>query len=413
MNEWQDYFVEDIAAPGKNSLSTGPFGSSISSKFFVAHGVPVIRGGNLSPQVGKRFNDEGLVFVSSEKAEEFSRSVVSSGDLIFTCWGTINQVGLIDDKTQYPKYVISNKQMKLSVDPSKASPLFLYYLFSTPDKQQEILNNGIGAAVPGFNLGQLRRMTVSLPTLKRQESIAAILNCFDEKLDLLHRQNKTLEDIAEALFRQWFIEEAHESWEPVELGQLVDCFNGVSYKSEDLNPSSTAMVTLKNFNRDGGFRLDGFKGFTGKHKDTHIVIQGDLVVAHTDITQEADVIGNPVLIVADPAYEKLVISMDLVKVVSKYEWLSNEFLYRMMRTREFKQHCLGYSNGSTVLHLNKQAIPSYEVLLPPEQKVIDYTKIAKNILNKKFENIAQFRTLESLRDTLLPKLISGEVRVSY
>lgn len=84
------------------------------------------------------------------------------------------------------------------------------------------------------------------------------------------------------------------------------------------------------------------------YKEQHVVTQGDLVVAHTDITQDAEVIGNPVLVVSNPAYGKLVISMDLVKVTSKYEWLSNEFLYRMMRTREFKQHCLGYSNGSTV-----------------------------------------------------------------
>ncbi|HEP8215546.1 TPA: restriction endonuclease subunit S, partial [Pseudomonas aeruginosa] len=107
MSEWQDFFVEDIAAPGKNSLATGPFGSSISSKFFVEQGVPVIRGGNLSAEVGKRLDDEGLVFVSKDKAEEFSRSVVGVGDLIFTCWGTINQVGLIDSRASHPNYVIS------------------------------------------------------------------------------------------------------------------------------------------------------------------------------------------------------------------------------------------------------------------------------------------------------------------
>ena len=103
------------------------------------------------------------------------------------------------------------------------------------------------------------------------------------------------------------------------------------------------MVTLKSFDRNGGFRLDGFKEFTGRFKEQHVVTQGDLVVAHTDITQDAEVIGNPVLVVNDSRYEKMVISMDLVKVESKFDWLSNEFLYQMMRTREFKEHCLGYS----------------------------------------------------------------------
>lgn len=136
-----------------------------------------------------------------------------------------------------------------------------------------------------------------------------------------------------------------------------------------------------------------------------------MVVAHTDITQDTAVIGNPVMVISDPLYETLVISMDLVKVTPKFEWLSNEFLYRMMRTREFKQHCLGLSNGSTVLHLSKEAIPSYEFFLPPKEKIDAFTQQAKCLLGKKFKNISQIYTLEKLRDTLLPKLMSGEIRV--
>jgi type I restriction enzyme S subunit len=238
-----------------------------------------------------------------------------------------------------------------------------------------------------------------------------VLSSLDDKIDLLHRQNTTLEAMAETLFRQWFVEEAQKNWSSVELGNYVNCFNGVSYKSAELNPSKTAMVTLKSFDRNGGFRLDGFKEYTGKYKEQNVVIQGDLVVAHTDITQDAEVIGNPVLVVSDPRYEKMVVSMDLVKVTSKFEWLSNEFLYRMMRSREFKEHCLGYSNGSTVLHLSKKAIPSFEFLLPPIEKIEDFTAHAKNILGKKFKNIEQLRTLAKLRDTLLPKFMNGEVKV--
>lgn len=413
MSKWRELLVEDVVLPGQNALATGPFGSAIGSKYFVEAGIPVIRGGNLSAKIGARILDDGFVFLTKEKAGEFKRSTVRNGDLVFTCWGTINQVGLIDERSKYSEYIISNKQMKLTPDPKKASSLFLYYVFSGPGKQQEILNNGIGAAVPGFNLGQLRKTVLFLPGTTEQNAITDVLSSLDDKIRLLYRQNQTLEAMAEALFRQWFIEETGGNWGFVELREYVNCFNGVSYKSEDLRPSKTAMVTLKSFDRDGGFRLDGFKSFTGKYKEQHVVTQGDLVVAHTDITQDAAVVGSPVLVVADPAYEKLVISMDLVKVTPKYEWISNEFLYGMMRTREFKQHCLGYSNGSTVLHLNKEAIPAYEFFLPPQEKIEAFTKLEKSLLGKKFENIVQTRTLEQLRDTLLPKLMSGEVRVSY
>ena len=218
--------------------------------------------------------------------------------------------------------------------------------------------------------------------------------------------------MAETLFRQWFVEEAKEEWEEIRLGSIVEVINGVSYKSDDLNPSTTAMVTLKSFDRNGGFRMDGFKEYIGKYKEQHILKEGDLVVAHTDITQEADVIGNPVMVIGNPKYEKLVFSMDLVKVISKDENYSNEFLYLLMKSSEFKEHCMGYSNGSTVLHLSKKAVPEYEMKLAPNNLINDFSKKVKPLVQKQFRNQTQIRTLTALRDNLLPKLMSGEVNVA-
>ena len=131
--------------------------------------------------MGKRLKDTGLVFVTEAKAQEFQRSVARGGDLVFTCWGTINQIGLIDESSKYPEYIVSNKQMKWTPDPEKADSRFLYYLFSGPDKQSEILNNGIGAAVPGFNLGQLRSHVVLLPPLCEQKAIARVNRVYKDK----------------------------------------------------------------------------------------------------------------------------------------------------------------------------------------------------------------------------------------
>ena len=161
--EWREVAVEEIKAQSENALATGPFGSSIGSRFFADSGVPVIRGSNLSEDIGTRLNDQGLVFLSPDKAREFSRSTVRDGDLVFTCWGTVNQVGLIDRRAAYREYIISNKQMKLTPDPAKADSLFLYYLFSGPELQHRIKNQSIGSSVPGFNLGQLRAMRIRIP----------------------------------------------------------------------------------------------------------------------------------------------------------------------------------------------------------------------------------------------------------
>ena len=111
-SEWKIFQASQVCGKHKSAMSTGPFGSAISSRFFVDSGVPVIRGGNLSQDIGTRLNHENLVFITEDKAREFERSTVKHGDLIFTCWGTIDQVGLIDERSHYEEYIISNKQMK-------------------------------------------------------------------------------------------------------------------------------------------------------------------------------------------------------------------------------------------------------------------------------------------------------------
>lgn len=404
MSEWQECKLGDIA-----NIQTGPFGSQLHSSDYVAVGIPSIMPTNIGSRLDISKNN--IACITEFDAERLAKYRVKNGDIVYSRRGDVEKCAFITEKES--GWLCGTGCLIVRFSSELVFPKFYAYFLSTEEMKGWISGHAVGTTMPNLNSTILRSVPLSLPLLPEQKAIANILSSLDDKIDLLHRQNKTLEAMAETLFRQWFIEEASEDWEFVELGNYVNCFNGVSYKSSDLNPSKIAMVTLKSFDRNGGFRLDGFKEFTGKYKEQHIVKQGDLVVAHTDITQDADVIGSPVLVVEDSNYDELIISMDLVKVTSKYEWLSNEFLYRMMRTREFKQHCLGCSNGSTVLHLNKQAIPSYEFFLPPENKIKAYTIQAKSVLQKKFKNIAQIKTLEKLRDNLLPKLMGGEVRVKF
>lgn len=231
--DWRMITVEEIGAPIDNALATGPFGSSISSRFFQDHGVPVIRGGNLDNNIGVRLNEDNLVFVSHEKATEFKRSTVRRGDLVFTCWGTINQVGLIDENARYETYIVSNKQMKLTPDTNTADSLFLYYVFSGPEIQQHILGQGIGSSVPGFNLGQLKAINVLLPPLDEQRAIAHILGSLDDKIEANRRMNQTLESIARAVFKSWFVD-----FDPVHYKANGEIPPGMDAATADLFPDS-------------------------------------------------------------------------------------------------------------------------------------------------------------------------------
>jgi type I restriction enzyme S subunit len=358
---------------------------------------------------GREIDFESAYLISQEDFEKINkRSYVERWDVIISMIGEYCGFTYIE-RNEKIDYAVKN--VGLFKTGSELNALWLHYFLNSTIGKYILDINKSGSSQPYIALGSLRELPILIPPLNEKTAIVSILSSLDDKIDLLHRQNATLEKMAETLFRQWFVEEAKEEWEEIKLGSIVEIINGVSYKSDDLNPSTTAMVTLKSFERNGGFRMDGFKEYTGKYKEQHILKEGDLVVAHTDITQEADVIGNPVMVIGNPKYDTLVFSMDLVKVVSKSDNYSNEFLYLLMKSREFKEHCLGYSNGSTVLHLSKKAVPEYEMKLPPDNLINEFSKKVKPLVQKQFRNQTQIRTLTVLRDNLLPKLMNGEVKV--
>ena len=407
MIEWQKYTIEDIAnVQNGYAFKSDEYILNVDTALEVLKMGHIERGGGLRKSPKKDF---------VPRNEKLKKWVLDKDDIVMAMTDMKDNVVILGvpaliDKNNH--YVLNQRVARIVVKDRKLIDINFLFNYLKWDEFLLTLQSKASSGVQvNLSTETIKNSVLLVPKLEEQKAIASVLSSLDDKIDLLHRQNNNLEAMAETLFRQRFVEESEEDWEFVELGEYLDCFNGVSYKSSELNPSKVAMVTLKSFDRNGGFRLDGFKEFTGRFKEQHVVTQGDLVVAHTDITQGAEVIGNPVLVVNDIRYEHMVISMDLVKVKSKHEWLSNEFLYRMMRTREFKEHCLGYSNGSTVLHLSKQAIPSFEFFMPPKEKIQSYTEFAKDLFGKKFKNIEQILTLEKLRDNLLPKLMSGEVRI--
>lgn len=399
-NNLKEVYLGDIS-----DVQTGPFGSQLKNEQYIKGGTPVVTVEHIKDF---RITDFDYPSITDEDKDRLAKYLMKTDDILFTRVGSVDLSAYVSEKQN--GWMFSSRMLRVRTNEEVHSK-FLSYYFQQRSFRDYILNISVGATMPSINTSILKSLIISYPPLPEQKAIASVLSSLDDKIDLLHQQNQTLEALAETLFRQWFIEEAKEDWEEVKLGDLVDVFNGVSYKSDDLNPSTTAMVTLKSFERNGGFRMDGFKEYTGKYKETHLVEEGDLVVAHTDITQDAALIGNPVLVKSHSNYNKLIISMDLVKVVSKNSNFTNEFLYLLMKTREFKEHALGYSNGSTVLHLSKKAIPEFELKLPPNELVNSFTERVSALIKKQFVNQKQIQTLTQLRDTLLPKLMSGEVRV--
>ena len=205
-----------------------------------------------------------------------------------------------------------------------------------------------------------------------------------------------------------------DDWKEINLSDIATFVGGYSYKGSELQTSSTAMATIKNFDRQGGFKLDGFKEIlpSSKLKETQKIDLFDILVAHTDLTQNADVIGNAEMLLSKAGYLDVIISMDIVKVLPQ-TGVSKFLLAALLKDNRFKQHSLGYINGTTVLHLSKKALPEYTFAFPNNVDAVDeLTQTLEYLYKKLASNIEENTRLAQLRDTLLPKLISGEIDVS-
>ncbi len=454
-SEWKEYRIEEIALDSPHAMATGPFGSAISSKFFQEDGVPVIRGGNLSADVTERMSDNGLVFISDEKASEFKRSIVKPGDLIFTCWGTINQVGLITKELKYSEYIISNKQMKLTVDPDKADPLFIYYLFSSPLKQKEILNNGIGAAVPGFNLGQLKKHIIFLPSLEKQKEIVSTLNSFDKKIRHNTETNQTLEQIAQAIFKSWFVDfeptrakiSAKKSGEDTERaamaaisGKTLDQLDQLSSEQQEQLKTTAALFPDALVDSELGEIPEGWEASTlGGHfnvvmgqspKGDTYNEDGDGILffqgrrdfgfryptprVYTTEPKRLAQAGDTLISVRAPVGDRNMANQEccLGRGVAgiRHKSGARSFTYAFIGQIESSLSDSG-SDGTVFSSINKKELGAVNFVAPNETLIGQFESFVESIDERIEVNSKQINILKKLRDSLLPKLLSGVLSI--
>ena len=194
-----------------------------------------------------------------------------------------------------------------------------------------------------------------------------------------------------------------EEWTVEKIGNLVDIVKGRSYRSSELTESDVALVTLKSIMRGGGYRPDGLKPYIGKYKPEQVITPSELVISYTDVTQGAEVVGKPAIVRADEKYQTLVASLDLGIIRPLESTISVWFLYCLFRERHFQSHIYGYANGTTVLHLSKDGVPSYQFALPPEKIRGLFDLIVKPLFVKIESNENESRTLAQTWNTLLPK----------
>lgn len=355
--------------------------------------------------------DSTYEYVDDLTQKCIARYIVEKGDILLSIVGTIGLVGIVGESLHLANQ--TENCVKL-INLNKVDRLYLYYYLSSKIGQIEIQKGIVGAVQAKLPIKNIENIEISLPPLAEQKRIADILSAIDDKIELNRRINANLEQQAQALYKSWFVDNKKDDWKEVPLSEVADFVGGYSYKGNELVESSmTAMATIKNFERKGGFKVDGFKDIvaSNKLKAEHHANLFDILVAHTDLTQNADVIGNAEMLLTFDKYSDIIFSMDLVKVLPKQTFPYKYLLAALLKNPHFKKHCMGYVNGTTVLHMSKKALPEYIVNLPSIEEIQSMDNAFKAYYLKMAEILQENNSLSTLRDTLLPKLMSGEIKV--
>jgi type I restriction enzyme, S subunit len=384
--------LETLAASKPYALVGGPFGSKLTTADYAEEGIPVIRGSNLNG--GPYLDESRFVYVSEQKVrEDLFGNLATRGDIIFTQRGTLGQVGIIPDDSLFDTYVISQSQMKLSVDPQKADARYIYYYFSSQEAIRKIINQNSSSGVPHINLTTLRNFLVPVRSFQEQERIAVILSTYDDLIENNRRRIGLLEEAARLLYREWFvhfrfpghehvaiIDGLPEGWERRRLGSILTLKRGYDLPE-------TKRVT-------GEIPIVSSSGITGFHNQRKA--QGPGVV-----TGRYGTLGE-------------------VYYVEDDYWPLNTSLYVI----DFRR-----SDPLIILHLlkmilkgfitEKAAVPGVDrnvlhammVIWPPLGLRTSFVEIVKNQQEQLKVLGAMNRKLAEARDLLLPRLMNGEIAV--
>ncbi len=352
-----------------------------------------------------------LRYVSQETYDNWFRSHPQPGDILLTLKGSQNGAVCLVPKPV--DFVIAQDMVALRADEKIIDPLFLFAALRSPSIKNQIENLDVSGVIPHLKKTDFDKLFLPYPESSIQKEIGNIYYNFCRKINLLHRQNKTLEQMAETLFRQWFVEKAEEDWEWHELGEFIEVLRGLSYKGAGLSDEKNGipMHNLNSVYEGGGYKYEGIKYYSGQYKDRHLINSGEIIITNTEQGHDMLLIGYPAII--PKSFGKNgIFSQHVFKLIIKNDYITTLYLYYLLMSHDVREQVAGSTNGSTVNMLPKDGVEWAKFKLPPKVMIDEFTSFAEPLLCKKEENITQICTLENLRDTLLPKLMSGEVRIS-
>ncbi len=434
-SEWSEYSIDEIKADTPNSIAIGPFGSRMKADCYVESGVSVIRGTNLTS--GREFSGE-FVFITPEKAHELGGANLRPNDLVFPHRGAIGEVGIVPDNGT--QYVLSTSLMKLQCDERKANPWFIYYFFKSAKGRSELLKNTSQVGTPGIGqpLTSLKSIRLHLPSVKEQGHIVRLLKVLDDRITLLRETNSTLEAIAQALFKSWFVDfdpvrakqegRAPEGMDEATAALFPDGFEesefGLVPRGWPVRPIGDVVESVgggtpdtkeSSFWEPGEYCWTTPKDLSGAQAPVLLTTERKLSAKGLNKVSSGLLPTGTLLMSSRAPIGYLAIAQTPLAINQGYIAMlpSSRLppLYMLFWCRHNMENIKGRANGSTFMEISKKAFRPIPALVPPTPILDAFKDIAGALFERLVENEKQSQNLASLRDTLLPRLISGQLRL--
>jgi type I restriction enzyme S subunit len=425
VGEWTTAKIEDVS----EKVAMGPFGSSIKVETFVPHGIPVISGQHLH---GSRLMDTDYNFVSLKHAEKLKNANVYRGDVVFTHAGNIGQVAFIPASSRYERYVISQRQFYLRPNLRKVLPEFIAYYFTSAEGQHKLLANTSSSGVPSIAqpVSYLRTIEIPLPPLSEQRAIANILGTLDDKIELNLMMNRVLEAMAQAIFKSWFVDfdpvrTKAKGRDPGLPKKIADLFPD-SFDDSDIGeiPEGWKVGTLDEVAEHPrrGVQPDQMGPDTPyialEHMPRRCIALSDWGTAEgLESNKFRFKTGEILFGKLRPYFHKVgvapvdgVCSTDIVVVAPRSShWFG--FVLAHISSVPFVEYTNASSTGTKMPRTSWSDMAHYKVVIPPKPLAEAFANQIRPIVDCIISSIHESRTIVALRDTLLPRLISGELRV--
>lgn len=388
MSEIITYRLDEIADVIDCEHKTAP---KVDSSDYYSIRTPDIKNGRLLYEQANR--------VSAETYELWTkRGIPEAGDIILAREAPVGEVGWIDKDH---KICLGQRTVLIKIHSIEIDKKYLLYSFVSPKFKDYLNELSGGSVVAHLNMKDIRALEFSFPPLPEQKAIASVLSSLDDKIDLLHRQNKTLEAMAEALFRQWFIED--EILAKVAVSELIE-FNPKRSLSKGIDATYLEMAGLstQSFNATGYYRREFSSG-------TKFIQQDTLLARITPCLENGK--AGYVTFLSD----------------NEVGWGSTEYIvmrpkvgfhplmaYIVCRNKEFKDYaesCMEGSSGRQRVNLNH--LQEFIIGKPSDETIQQFNDYLESVESKLIYNSKQIKILEQLKETILPKLMNGEIRLKW